>query len=163
MSSYVIDKFAYIRAAGVVAGIVGTYNSKTRREIFIFDYEAGHRMTEEDFYRRFVQCFDMNCLSVQEQYHDEEPFTDSSEYRDVFREYIALGSKLAFNVKAMQDMIYNLQRFFDSCLYQVEKYAYLFNMKAFFYEIIVKLWEVLDADDERGSKSYNIFEARQDE
>ena len=159
MSSFVIDKAAYMKAAGAVAGVVDAYKTCHWREIFIYDYEAGHRMEAEDFRRRFARCFEMNCISVQEQYHEREPFADPADHMDAFRAGYAIGNKAAYNGTEMKELIFNLQRFFDSCLYQVEKYAYLFDMKAFFYEIICSLLKSTDYDENRTNKAYDMFEA----
>lgn len=159
MSSCVIEKAAYMKAAGAVAGVADAYKNSHWREIFIYDYEAGHKMEAEDFRRRFARCFEMNCISVQEQYGDEEPFTDPDEHMDAFRAGYAIGKKSAYNDTEMKELIFNLQRFFDSCIYQVEKYAYMFDMKAFFYEIICSLLKTTDYEDNRVNKSFEMFEA----
>ena len=159
MSSCVIDKAAYMKAAGAVAAVADVYRKDIWHEIFIYDYEAGHRMEAEDFRRRFTRCFEMNCLSVQEQYHDAEPFTDESEHTDAYRAGYAIGKKAARDIPELRELIYNLRQFFGSCLYQIENRAYLFNMQAFFNEIIVALLGAADRDDDRRNKAFEMFEA----
>lgn len=157
MSSFVIDKASYMKAAGVVAAVADVYRNNIWREIFIYDYEAGHRMEAEDFRRRFARCFEMNCLSVQEQYHDAEPFTDEGEHMDAYRAGYAIGREAARNVPKLTELIYNLRAFFGSCLYQIENRAYLFYMQAFFNEIIVALLGAVDLEDDRHGKSWDLF------
>lgn len=75
MSSFAIEKREYIKAAGLVAGIVKA------REVWIFNHRTQRNSEPEDFYDEFVRCFEMNAVSVQEQYHEDVPWSDSNEYR----------------------------------------------------------------------------------
>ena len=74
MSSFVISKKEYIKAAGIVAGI-----AEAQRDFWLFDYEAQRNSTPEDYYNRFAECYTMNALSVQEQYGDDKPEADAEE------------------------------------------------------------------------------------
>ena len=66
-----------MKAAGLVAGI-----SNAMRDFWLYDVETRRNSTKEDFIRRFSECYTMNALSVQMQYDDPAPETDSNEYRE---------------------------------------------------------------------------------
>lgn len=142
MSSFVIEKAEYIKAAGAIAGIIEGSNYGIR-EVFVYDYQNHRRMEDKDFYNRFVECFEMNSLSVQEQYTDGDRYTDSNDYMDLFFEYKNVGKKSAYDDCKLREIIFNLRDFLRSAEYQVEKEAYFFKMKMLFNEILVALMGLL--------------------
>lgn len=133
MSSYVIGKEEYIKAAGVVAGIASI------KKIWVYDYMARRNMEPEDYYSRFVECFNMNALSVMEQYGDTAPETDSNDYKRTFKAAMMKGKSAAMAPDHLRDMILNLRDFFASAEYQTEKEAYYFKMQMFFDRVLVAL------------------------
>ena len=138
MSSFVIEKREYIKAAGAIAGIVEA-SSRGINEVYIYDHQAGRKMTEADFYNRFVECYEMNAISVQEQYPMDELCTDSNDYMTEFKEYKKIGRRAAFDDRKLREIIFNLRDFLKSVEYQTEKEAYYFKMKMLFNEILVQL------------------------
>lgn len=145
MSSYTIDKKEYIKAAGIVAGIAQESDrGHSRDKFWLYDYETQRNSTPEDFYRRFSECFTMNALSVQEQYQDEDPWTDGNEYRAEFSVAISAGKKL-YNHGGddLKNAVMELRQFFHSAIYQTEKYAYMFKMQMYFHEIMDQLTPLL--------------------
>lgn len=148
MSSFVIDKKEYIKAAGIVAGIAEASKKRTicgvSRELWVWDYEHDRNSTPEDYYRRFVECFEMNALSVAEQYKEDDLWTDSNDYKKDFSAAILTGKKL-FNEKGekLKNAIMELRQFFHSASYQTEKYEYMFKMEMYFYKILEQLMPYL--------------------
>lgn len=143
MSSFVIGKEEYVKAAGIIAGIVDASN-RGISECFVFDYQRDRRMTEKDFYDCFVELFQMNALSVHEYYGPRHPedelYTDSNDYQKTFKEFQKIGRAAALDPGKLQRIIFNLRDFFRSAQYQtMESNAYFFKMKMIFDNILVSL------------------------
>lgn len=138
MSSFVINKEDYVKAAGLVAGI------SAANDLWIYSYEYNKKMEQEEFYKKFIECFEMNALSVQEQYRDEEPETDSNSYTDVFKKCFMKGKTAHMNYKTEQKIFFDLRHFFKSSLYQTEKESYYFKMKMFYNEIIMEMVKIFE-------------------
>ena len=136
MSSFVVSKEEYIKAAGIMAGLSDMYsNTFGSHRLWIYDYEKGRNMTAEDYHRAFSDCHTMNALSVQEQYDDETPETDSDDYMDTFNEYRAKIKKIAHDRAKMQNVILSLHSFFRCAEYQTENQSYYWKMTTFFNRI----------------------------
>ena len=142
MSSFIIGKTEYVKAAGAIAGIVEGSN-RGINEVFVYDYQSRHRMGDKEFYDRFVECFEMNSLSFQEQYRETELYTDSNDYKDLFSKYKKIGKSAVFDDKKLRKIIFDLRDFMKSAEYQTEKETYFFKMKMFFNEILVQLMGLL--------------------
>ena len=147
MSSFVISKEDYITAAGVIAGIIeGTKNN--RNEVYLYNYEIGRRMTDEDLHKAFTECFEMNALNVYEYYKPRHPkdelYTDSNEYREMFKFAKNVGYVSIKQPAELRRIIYNLRDFFQSAAYQTaENEAYFWKMTTFFNRITVALMGLL--------------------
>lgn len=140
MSSFTIAKKEYIKAAGLVAGI-----AETKREFWIYDYETHRKSTKEDYKRKFTECYEMNALSVQMQYNDPAPETDSETYDKEFNEYFKLGQQLVYNGgNVLRDAALELNDFFRSAIYQTEYEPYMWKMSMFFDRIISELFEQMN-------------------
>lgn len=138
MSSFVIRKEEYVKAAGVIAGIASI------KKIWVYDYQAGRNMTKEDYYTRFVECFEMNALSVAEQYHDDFPEMDATEYKDIFNYGYDYGrTTTAMEPHHLPELIMKLRSFLRSAIYQTETESYMFKMKMLFNEILVELMKYM--------------------
>ena len=129
MSSFVVNKSEYIKAAGIVAGIAAA------RSLWIWDYEKHRNMMPEDYHRVFSECYTMNALSVQEQYHDTEPATDSRDYMALFKEYMQKAKAATMRPDRLRENILDLHSFFGCAEYQTEKEPYYFKMLMFFNRI----------------------------
>lgn len=136
MSSFVIDRKEYAKAAGVVAGI-----AKIKRDFWCYDYSVGRNMNEGDYFRRFLECYEMNALSVKEQYNDDEmegtPASDN-ECKAAFLEGKKKGTAAIVNGNIRQ-AVSELIHFFRSAMYQTEKEAYYYKMKMFLDGLSVEL------------------------
>lgn len=108
MSSFVIDKSEYIKAAGLIAGLL--YEDHDRGDILEF----------------FNKAWRYNAMSVQEQYGDEECEQDDCEYMDEFHKAleIAQRSYCAGSKYQTLDIIDCLSMFFCCALYQTENEEY---------------------------------------
>ena len=146
MSSFVIGKVEYVKAAGAVAGIVEGFNHGNN-ECFVYDYQSNTRYTADGFYRLFVECFEMNALSVHEQYRHhpgEELWTDNADYMQEFRKYQKIGRSAAYDDRKREKIIFDLRDFMRSAMYQTEKEAYFFKMMMAFNQILVALMGTLN-------------------
>ena len=159
MSSFTIGKQEYVKVAGYIAGIAeGT--SIGCREFWVYD-TIEHKNTDTDlYYKRFVQCYEMNAKSVQEQYKDNKPETDSNDYMKEFREYFKQGKVLMMeDTQTQRQAITEIQHFFHSALYQTENDKYNFIMRHWFNMILDQLVErVLLAGCE--AESWGTFEIK---
>ena len=88
MSSFVISKSEYIKAAGLIAGLAEASSKSHANRFWLYNFKDNRNYTTDDYYKTFCKCFEYNALSVQQQYKDEQPELDDNEYKDVFKEYI---------------------------------------------------------------------------
>jgi len=148
MSSFTIDKRDYMRCAGLLAGIAeGTERSPYH--LWVYDYQTNRNMKAEDYKREFEKLYQMNALSVQEQYHDQDSSMDLETYDADFRTYQKRGKLAAVGLDkiSLKEWINNLNRFFGSAIYQTEKSEYMFQMEFFFGRIIRALLDLADTDN----------------
>lgn len=150
MSSFVIDKSEYIKAAGLINGIA----AHKRDGIFIYDYEKRRRMSEQDIMEKFVECFTMNALSVQIQYHEPEAWTDDGEYLKEYKEAKTRGL-MEYAHGNGKNIMLQLRDFFRSAIYQTEYEPYMWKMKIFFSAV---LDEVIDIVFPHEVKSWGSIE-----
>ena len=143
MSSSVIRKADYIKAAGIVAGII----SATGDRVYIYDAQTGERATAETLRDRFAELHELNALSVQRQYHDAAPEIDPEPCTAELSEGIALGRRAVFAGRAtLARVIYELRHFFRSCCYQVEDWSANLRMESYLDRITVSLMGLLDPE-----------------
>ena len=147
MSSFVIAKSEYIKAAGLLAGIAQATERATH-EFWLYDFTMNRNMIGEDYHRVFSDCYEKNALSVAEQYDDEHRETDPDEYKSTFIAYMAKGKKLYYEGK-VKTIINPLNSFFQSVLYQTEKPEYSWYMELLFGRIIRALVEFTTSDSQR--------------
>lgn len=135
MSSFIISKEEYIKAAGTVAGL-----AESLPHFWLYDYETGRNATQEDYYRMFTECYTMNAMSVKEQYHDPELFTDGSSYKRTFDDYRKKGRSAGLHRgEDFKRITAELVNFFSSAVYQTEKEPYFWKMQTLFNRITAEL------------------------
>lgn len=149
MSSFVIPKVEYVKAAGAVVGIVKASSRYSFNSVWLYNVEKGREMTQQDIYDRFVECFELNAENVYELYsphhEDETLVTDDERYLNEFNDYIRKAYKAADDPAKLRDIILDLRHFFHSALYQTsENDNYYGIMKSFFNEIIEALIVMTD-------------------
>lgn len=125
MSSFVISKNYYIQAA---AFIVALAEANTREPIiYKYNQKKGRIYTREDYKQEFEHIYELNALSVQEQYGDKIPDADTDEYTQLFDESIKIchsainrywaGFERSGDLKKLAD---SFRKFTRSVLYQIE-------------------------------------------
>lgn len=133
MSSFVIDKIEYVKAAGLMYGIESVKTNK-------------HVLFMNCVYDKFCWCYNINVESVSEQY-DEDQSYDNNKYLDVFKEYAKKGAGIFYGVNPkirMPMLKICLMKFFNSVLYQIENEEMNQSVKAFFYTCVSKLFTETD-------------------
>lgn len=164
MSSFVISKKEYVKAAGFIAGIAHSFSIGIH-EFWVWDFKEGKNTDKDLYYKRFVQCFEMNAKSVQEQYRDDSPETDSKKYTAEFNEYYRKGSALMAQSREYQlQAVSNIQGFMHSSLYQIENERYSFMVRHWYNTIIDELLNkvVLSGFDSENWGSFEVPENGRD-
>jgi hypothetical protein len=144
MSSFTIDKKEYVKVAGYIAGIAKGCSTGVH-EFWLWDSKE-HKNTDKDlFYKRFVQCYEMNAESVKKQYRGDEvgaPSNDQNDYKAEFNQCYEKGKCLLFeDTNTINQAIADIQNFLSSSLYQTEDDKYNFMMKHWYDSIIDQLVE----------------------
>lgn len=148
MSSYVISKRDYIRAAGLLAGIAEFYN-RTPYELWLYDYEHRRNMTTPDYHEQFTRLFELNAESVAWQYGDEAPKKDDDRYDLDFKRYMQNGKRDAMRGPVcVMAWTKKLNAFFASALYQTEKPDCSREMETFFGRVIRALLRRVTTDED---------------
>lgn len=133
MSSFIISKKEFIKAAGLMYGI-----EETKRD--------RHQWFLDNVREEFSHCHALNVASVNEQYDDDE-MPETEEYDDVFEDYRKLGvaiyegPALHEGVMKFRDLRVRLWCFFRSVLYQIENDAAHRMASQWFLICISKLYE----------------------
>ena len=157
MSSFTIDKKEYVKVAGYIAGIAAGCTGS--REFWLYDTVAKKNTDKELFYKRFVQCYEMNAESVREQYNDKVSDKDTKEYKTEFNAYFKKGRTLCLESQDVKNRaLSGIQDFFHSALYQTENEKYNFMMTHYFLLILDELTEHL-ITNHYASENWGSFEA----
>lgn len=113
MSSFVIDKKEYMKAAGLVTGSFGEGFSSKREYLSSYWYDRAVRQ----FYKLYV----LNVESCNLQYCDTEtpePLNDSD--KELYEQYRQKAIEISKNEMERRKLIFNLNHFFRSVSYQIE-------------------------------------------
>ena len=135
MSSFVINKFEYVKAAGLMYGIASAERFP-------------HLWFMKNVYNWFVKAYELNVKSVNEQYHDNSG-VDINGYDELFEIYKARGKALSFSDYTLGNIRPKLLNFFDSVLYQIENVEYNKEVSYIFYQCAKKLYK-RETDDING-------------
>jgi hypothetical protein len=134
MSSFVIDKIQYMKAAGLMYGIEECKRDK-------------HHYFLEVCRERFSLAYALNVTSVAEQYGDT-PVMDMNTYDEEFERHRKLAHGIyerdCMGIQQplhMRDLCPRLMNFFQSVLYQIENEASHRIVAAWFYSCVIKLYE----------------------
>lgn len=137
MSSFVISKKEYVKAAGYIAGIAESFNRNGHNDFWLYDTLENKNTDTDLFYKRFVQIYEMNAESVQQQYGDKARETDDNKYLKDFNDYRVKGKGLMFDAKEQQiQAIADVRNFFKSAAYQIENEKYHFIVTHWFNQIL---------------------------
>ena len=131
MSSFIISKKEYIKAAGLVCGVASC--SKY----------GGSPTFCANVKKQFEHIYNLNVYSWCEQY-DEDVKEDTCDYESVFNDYKALGRRIYMdedvNMRPYQ-LRYSLIQFFRSATYQIENEDANMEAASYFYTCIETLFE----------------------
>ena len=130
MSSFIIDRKEYVKAAGLMYGI-----EESKRD--------SHRYFLERCRNEFHHAYLLNVVSVNAQYGDNAA-PDEGAYDELFERYRKLGCKIygdTFLPFGLQQLRPRLMNFFQSVLYQIEDETCHRTVAAWFYTCTVKLYE----------------------
>jgi len=133
MSSFVVSKSEYIKAAGFVAGLAEASKQYSKYPMWVFDHESNRNSTADDYKRNFAAMYKLNALSVQEQYDDDKPENDTNDYNYEFLASMRLGKRIYIGtVEERQRALHILDEFISCCLYQTENDVYSAIMGRYF-------------------------------
>lgn len=110
MSSFIINKKEYIKAAGLVCGVASC--SKY----------GGSPVFCANVKKQFEHIYNLNVYSWEEQY-DEDVDKDTCDYVSVFNDYKELGRRIYMGCvsnMSLDKLRYSLINFFGSITYQIE-------------------------------------------
>ncbi len=144
MSSFIISKVEYVKAAGLMYGI-----ESAKRD--------SHKYFLDVCRKEFEHVYALNVASVNEQYYHREPIApDENSYDDVFEAYRKKGELIgndgytsdngiifskAEDVMNKRDLRIRLWHFFHSVLYQIENAAAHRMAAAWFFTCISNLYQ----------------------
>jgi len=133
MSSFVVDKKEFVKAAGLMHGFE---ESKRDKHLYFLNV----------VYDKFIECWRNNIESVCEQYDDDESiYEDNNNYDEVFEKYRKVGAKIFMGIDSpmtRREFAFSMMSFFNSVLYQVENDDLHDKCAAFFFTCTKKLLEV---------------------
>ena len=134
MSSFIVDKIEYVKAAGLMYGIEEAKRDK-------------HQYFLDVCRREFEHAYLLNVISYNEQY-GTAIVPDEAVYDTAFEEHRLLGKRIyecdmvGFDQPIrLRDLRLRLQHFFGSVLYQIENDTCHRTVSAWFYTCITKLYE----------------------
>lgn len=144
MSSFIISKVEYVKAAGLMCGM-----ESAKRD--------SHKYFMDVCRKEFEHVYALNVASVNEQYDHREPIApDENNYDDVFEAYRKKGELIGNDgyasddgiiftqvdgVMNKRDLRIRLWLFFQSVLYQIENDAAHRMAAAWFFTCISKLYQ----------------------
>ena len=132
MSSFILGKKEFVKAAGIMCGI-----EKSKR------YK--HQYFIDNVKRRFEECYELNVDSVNEQYGGHNMY-DNCAYQKTFDEYRAKGMRIYNNMLDVDGVKVGVKwlrtrmlKFFNSVLYQIENEECADIVGHFFFVCMSKL------------------------
>lgn len=126
MSSFVISKEEYIKAAGFFAGITEQENRYHEPLIYWWSNNKRKLLEAKDYYSAFVSLYEMNAKSVSKQYGDKlEIYNDSEDYKEAFETSRSYAKRLVGFAKTdvlfpLQQACFDFLNFTRSINYQIE-------------------------------------------
>lgn len=124
MSSYVISKSEYMKAAGFCAALA-EHKHIYYEPLRIWDPEAGKVATAAEFKKYFSHLFKLNAAAYAYRYNETDIFDDPDNYDDAF-EAARAATKSAINASYRGDnkinvLIFGFYHFSHSILYQMDE------------------------------------------
>ena len=131
MSSFVISKKEYIKAAGLVCGVASC--SKY----------GGSPKFCANVKKQFEHIYNLNVYSFEEQY-DEDVEKDTCDYESVFNDYKKLGRRIYMGCvsnMSLDKLRYSLVKFFGSITYQIENEDANIEAASYLYVCVEMLYQ----------------------
>jgi len=142
MSSFIVSKREFIKAAGLMCGY-----EEAKRD--------SHKWFIDHVRQEFEHAYALNVASVNEQYGDDEPeMPETEQYDDVFEDYRKMGTliytegyKMGIICTKVADVMdkptfrKSMFLFFRSVLYQIENETCHRSVAAWFFTCLCKLYE----------------------
>lgn len=150
MSSFVIDKKEYTKAAGFLAAVIETKNYYREPVVYLWNKRERRPYEAEDVRRDLQRVYTINAAAVAEQYHDAQREQDSADYLAEFEAAKAAGIQLMRRgyalgnpdaVKDLRRAVYGVISFLHSARYQIEGEDY----EKRFFRIVNKYYRGLYA------------------
>lgn len=173
MSSFVISKEEYIKAAGFFAGIAEQKNYYKESVIYWWSYNKKRILTSEDYYNAFSQLYEINAVSVMRQYGDKAKETDPKDYKQTFIRYWSKAADLYRNVSFgsssarldFQKAVFDFFNFTRSVNYQIEDRKLAADANKFLHKCNSMLLGVLYQMNHHESDcwgSFSIFDEKEE-
>ena len=131
MSSFIVDKKEYIKAAGLVCGVASC--SKY----------GGSPKFCANVKKWFERIYKLNVYSWCEQY-DEDVAEDTCDYESVFNDYKELGRRIYMGLESkmsLDTLRYSLIKFFGSITYQIENEDANMEAASYLYACVEMLYQ----------------------
>ena len=161
MSSFVINKRAYVRACGCLAGLAETPEQRffQERAFRLWNYSKGRVYTADDFMQAAKWLYHLNAVSVMKQYGDDQAEHDAGDYSGDFDEYkVKAAAAYRHGGEKLQKMVFELNRFFQSALYQIEDPECERAAKGFIYRAMFQLNDTVSTRAGFETENWGDFE-----
>lgn len=140
MSSFVIAKEEYIKAAAFCAALADTKNYYREPMLRIWNYKDNRVMTDADYITSFTALYKINAESVRRQYKDENAENDINDYADTFNAVKAhikreIKRTVVYNGREFVKYILEFSKFCNSVFYQIEDLHLLTQARYFLNDI----------------------------
>lgn len=148
MSSFVIGKSEYMKAAGFLAGLAEEKDCYREQLLRMWNSRDNRVMNDQDFIEAFTKIYQYNALSVAKQYKDPEPENDTNDYMKEFKATKKAVKKMVLDWhlernKDIELTIYKFQSFSSSILYQIEDPELSAKASFFLSKVQMRLFAVL--------------------
>ena len=171
MSSFVISKSEYIKAAGFLAAVTEARNYYREPVLSLWKRSEARRYTAEDVRKDFAALYRINAAAVAEQYGDREPENETATYAAVFLAAKARGADLMRRgymqgsgtaVHELRRATYGLVMFLRSAMYQIEGDEYerrALRILNKYYRGLYAMLQKLDGLTDDDVRSWGSFDA----
>jgi hypothetical protein len=137
-----------MKAAGFCAALAEEKDSYRENLLRMWNYRDDRVMNDDDFIEAFTKIYEYNALSVQKQYKDPTPESDSNTYEKEFKAAKKATKKLVLDSKIngssnLETMIYKFSNFCSSVNYQIEDEKLSAKANGFLNKVQAHLFKVL--------------------
>ena len=137
MSSFVINKSEYMKAAGVV---IGAMAEAGRDDWWLYDRGLGRALSQEDMVEKFRWLYRENVKDVNEKYGEDSPGDDLPRNLEIVEGKTAWGKA---DRAGRGQIVSEMHEFFDSIRYQIEDNKRSEIVSAFLDKVLINLYKSL--------------------